>query len=110
MWPKHKPHDPSKVSYEEDVLFDAVTNCLKEAIRLGVTSIAIPAISSGVYGFPIDLCAKTIVEACVEFSEQNQSSLREVKFIDVTVQHSVAFQKALQVACSDVRDGMPGSK
>ncbi|XP_072025000.1 protein mono-ADP-ribosyltransferase PARP14-like [Amphiura filiformis] len=110
MWPKYRRHDPSTVSNEENLLYDAVTNCLKEANKLKLTSIAIPAISSGVYGFPLDLCAKTIVQAGVEYTAQNQSTLREIRFTNVTVQHSVAFQKALvDTRRTDVIEGAPAA-
>ena len=92
------------------MLYDAVDNSLKEADKLNLKSIALPAISSGVYGFPLDLCAKTIVEAALEFVNQNQSSLREIRFTNVTVQHSVAFQKALTDICGHgVETGNPAA-
>lgn len=34
-------------------------------------SIAIPAVSSGVFGVPRDLCAKVILDAVVEFCQEN---------------------------------------
>ena len=56
------------------------TALLKKAVRQslekskGYTSIAIPAISSGVFGFPVDVCADTILKAIVEVSGADPGS------------------------------------
>ncbi len=69
---------------EEDLLWDAVTNVLREAKRMKIKTISIPAISSGIYGFPIHLCAKTLVEASVEFCKKNKSSgVKEIRFTNI---------------------------
>jgi O-acetyl-ADP-ribose deacetylase (regulator of RNase III) len=39
------------------LLYNAVFNSFKAADSLGCQSIAIPAISSGIYAFPLPLCA-----------------------------------------------------
>ena len=51
--------------YKNEVsdLYDSVYVALQEASRLLLTTLAIPAISSGVFGFPKSLCCKTILEA-----------------------------------------------
>ena len=54
---------------QERVLNLAIKNCLMEAASL--KSIAIPAVSSGVFGVPRDLCAKVILDAVVEFCQEN---------------------------------------
>jgi O-acetyl-ADP-ribose deacetylase len=47
----------------------------------GLTSIALPAISSGIFGFPKDRCAKILVDAAVTFCEEHPNSrLREIRF------------------------------
>ena len=43
---------------EAELLAACYRNCLEEAARRGVTSIAFPGISTGVYGFPKDLAAR----------------------------------------------------
>ena len=59
-------------------------------------SIAIPAISSGVYGFPIDACAVALVRAVVEFSENNDDSdLCDINFI-ILKDNADVFQKAVE--------------
>ena len=61
---------------------------LKKAIRTSLskardyTSIALPAISSGIYGFPSDVCADALVEAAVEFSKNDpDSNISEINFV-----------------------------
>ena len=61
-------------------LSKAIFQSLKQASKY--RSIALPAISSGVYGFPIAQCADVLVKAAVDFSEQNPlSELQEINFI-----------------------------
>ena len=54
-------------------LKSAVNNSLELAGVLGFPSIAIPAISSGVLGFPKDICAKCFMEAVIEYAEKKAS-------------------------------------
>lgn len=61
---------------------------LRKAIRQSLerskmyTSIAIPAISSGLFDFPLDVCAATILQAIVEFSEMEpDAKLTEINII-----------------------------
>ncbi|XP_003388008.1 PREDICTED: poly [ADP-ribose] polymerase 14-like [Amphimedon queenslandica] len=61
---------------------------LKKAVRQSLeksrsyTSIAIPAISSGLFGFPVDVCADTILKAIVEFSSADHGSqLNEINIV-----------------------------
>ena len=45
-------------------------------------SIAIPAISSGIFGFPVDVCANTLIETAVNFSKtEPNATLSEFNFI-----------------------------
>jgi len=46
-------------------------------------SIAIPALSSGIFGFPIDKCTLTIISAVKDFLEANtDSSVKKVSLVD----------------------------
>ncbi|XP_071793811.1 protein mono-ADP-ribosyltransferase PARP14-like isoform X2 [Asterias amurensis] len=58
---------PGGVTKEEQQLFDAVLNCLQLAAEEKFQSIAIPAISTGVYGFPVQLAAQQILNALGQF-------------------------------------------
>ena len=65
-------------------------------------SIAIPAISSGLYGFPIDVCADALVKAAVEFSEmEEENELCDINFV-ILEQSTSAFQKAAETHIGNV--------
>ena len=53
--------------YTDDIakkqLFDATYAALGEVKRLGMKSVGIPAISTGVYSFPLQIACNIIVEA-----------------------------------------------
>ena len=73
--------DDGEETKQERLLKLAVTNALKKAMKY--SSIAIPAISSGVFGFPRDLCAKVILDAVVDFCDENpMSKLSEIRLIN----------------------------
>ena len=74
-------NSPEKKERKERVLHYAITNCLMRAKSL--RTIAIPAVSSGVYGFPRDLCAKVILDAVLDFCTKNPAcSLSEIHLMN----------------------------
>ncbi len=78
---------------EDNKLRNAVLSSLKLATEKGFKSISMPAISSGIFGFPKDRCAKILVGESKRFLEENpQSSLQIVEFCifdDATLKHFV---------------------
>ncbi|XP_074495688.1 protein mono-ADP-ribosyltransferase PARP14-like [Sebastes fasciatus] len=62
----------------------AVKNSLTQAEAVNCSSIALPAISSGVFGFPVDLCADTIAQAVREYCDSpgGPRSLTEIHLVD----------------------------
>jgi O-acetyl-ADP-ribose deacetylase (regulator of RNase III) len=52
---------------EDNKLKDAVMNSLLLASQKNLGSISFPAISSGIFGFPKDRCAKILVTAAADF-------------------------------------------
>ena len=68
-----------KTPKEEKYLSYAVSNALDAARNF--KSIAFPAISTGAFEFPRDLCAKIMVDATLQFCEENPSCcLSEIQF------------------------------
>ncbi|CAC5395812.1 unnamed protein product [Mytilus coruscus] len=66
-----------------DDLRKTVVSALQEAESCRYSSIAIPSISSGIFGVPKELCAKEYYGAVVEYSRKSpSSSVREIHFID----------------------------
>ncbi len=66
---------------EDTKLRRAMSSVLKLATENGLTSISVPAISAGIFGFPKDRCAKILVGETVDFLKTNpQSSLELVEF------------------------------
>ena len=52
---------------EESLLRSCYRRCLQEAAHLGLSSVAFPAISCGVYGYPADAAVACAVDETVDF-------------------------------------------
>jgi len=52
---------------EDNKLYNAIVNSLMIADQKGLKSIAIPAISTGIFGYPVDSCAKIMKKAIYDF-------------------------------------------
>ena len=71
----------------DEQLVSAYRSSIHEADRLGLTSIAFPAISTGIYGFPADRAARLVAEllAAEEFGvSEIQLVFRDENSADVT--------------------------
>ena len=67
---------------EDNKLESAVTGSLRVADELKCSSIALPAISTGIYGFPKDRAAGIIFSAIEKyFTENSSSGLKIVKLV-----------------------------
>ena len=65
---------------EDKKLAGATRNSLNLAKEKGLSSIAFPAISSGIFGFPKERCAKIMLATVVETLKEGATSLRKVVF------------------------------
>lgn len=65
---------------EEEKLADCYRNSLKIAIENNIKSIAFPAISTGIYRFPLDKAVKIAVKEVKSFLEKN-NSIEKVVFV-----------------------------
>jgi len=58
---------------EDEKLGNAVVNSLKRAEENDLESIAFPAISTGIFGFPMGRCAEIMLAECVSYLEKKGS-------------------------------------
>ena len=64
------------------IIADATTNSLRRAKELKLTSIAFPALATGVAAFPVDECAEVMIGAVREYAQENpRSSVKMVRFV-----------------------------
>ena len=75
---------------EEKTLYFTVLNCLQQASKENLSSVAFPAISTGVFGMPEDICAKASLKAVLDYLQGNQNST--VTAIRFVLYNPTAFQ------------------
>jgi O-acetyl-ADP-ribose deacetylase (regulator of RNase III) len=66
-------------SNEDEKLKNATLNSLKIADKNNLKSISFPAISAGIFGFPIDRCAEIMLRTTIEYL-QDATSLTRIVF------------------------------
>ncbi|KAM4626889.1 protein mono-ADP-ribosyltransferase PARP14-like [Discoglossus pictus] len=77
----------------------AIMRSLELAAQNGHNSIGIPAVSSGIFRFPVDLCAQSIVESIWQFVETEQESrnIKVIHLVDTDDLMIKSFTKALKI-------------
>lgn len=82
---------------EENHLYAAVTQSMDEASHRGFTSMAIPAISTGIFGFPANRAVDIILTASRDyFVESGGTCLKEVHIVDNDVRVMKLFEAQLK--------------
>ncbi len=79
---------------EPDLLASAYRNSLAEALRVGARTVAFPAISTGVYGYPKDLAAAVAVATVKDFLDKNPA-LEEARLVCFSADSAEAHHRAL---------------
>ncbi len=79
---------------EETLLASAVGSALERAEEIGARSVALPAISTGIYGFPLDRAAGISIGEARAFSPRARS-LERIVFCLFDGRARAAFEKAL---------------
>lgn len=80
---------------EKQMLANCITACLQEACELGFQSIAIPAVSTGIYGYPVPVATEVIVNALKDYLEKRTSSLQQIYLMDIDEETVMYFAQAL---------------
>jgi O-acetyl-ADP-ribose deacetylase len=75
-------------------LRDSVRNSLLRAQEMGMTSLAFPAIGTGVAGFPVEECARIMLGEIARFLRDEESSVQEVRLVLFDEQTTEVFRKA----------------
>lgn len=77
------------------LLRSAVNAALTTAHERGADSIALPAISAGVFGYPLDEATEIIARACTEWLEQHPDSFEEVRLVGFDQRTADSFRASL---------------
>jgi O-acetyl-ADP-ribose deacetylase (regulator of RNase III) len=80
---------------EPDLLASAYRRSLEEAVAAGARSVAFPAISTGVYGYPKEEAARIAVAAVRSFLEAHPQ-MDEVRLVCFSEDSTQAHERALQ--------------
>ncbi len=83
---------------DDNLLFKAVYNSLLRAHELNLGSISIPAISTGIFGFPKNRAVGIFAEAIRKFIENHRdSSLRLIRLCNIDSQTSKIFAEKFSI-------------
>lgn len=85
---------------EEIKLRAATMSALKIADENGLKSIAFPAVSTGIYGYPMRECAKIMLKAAVEYLKGG-TGLEKVVFVLFTQKDYAIFEERLNKLVSE---------
>lgn len=77
---------------ESDLLRSCYDSCFKRAMKLGVRSIAFPAISTGAYGYPIEKSARISIEEVIGFLRKHDY-MDEIYLVCFTDEHTKIYQQ-----------------
>jgi O-acetyl-ADP-ribose deacetylase (regulator of RNase III) len=82
---------------EPELLASCYRRCMEIAAAKGLTSLAFPSISTGIYGYPVELAAQVAV-ASVRQALQQPSSVTEVVFCCFSTQDLAVYERLLRDA------------
>ena len=81
---------------EENKLRSAVRSALDVATELKLRSVAIPAISTGIFGYPKEEGTRVILEEVIKFLKERETSLEEIHLTNIDQETSELFVKHVE--------------
>jgi O-acetyl-ADP-ribose deacetylase (regulator of RNase III) len=81
---------------DDEKLRNATLNSLKRATEKGLKSVAFPAISTGIFGFPKDRCARIMLETVSGYLKDQTTTVHEAIFCLWSREDLDLFEKTLQ--------------
>lgn len=91
----------------------ACVNSFLQTQKLNMTSIALPAIGSGIYGMPKDVCAEVMFDAVDEFARKGDPKKRtitDIRFVNIDDPSVQAFGKEFISRYGDNQESSHGNK
>jgi putative ATPase len=79
----------------ESLLAIAVTAALDAAEGVGARSVAMPAISAGIFGYPLADACRVIVEACQDWDTVHAGALDEIRLVGRDGEAAATFRAVL---------------
>jgi putative ATPase len=80
---------------EDDKLSRAITGCLEAANQQGLSSLSMPPISTGIFGFPKDRAALIFFDAIQKFNSSGRNtSLSQTRIVIIDISGADIFAKA----------------
>lgn len=98
---KYVIHTPGPVwqggeQNERSLLASCYQNSLQLAVDYGIRSIAFPSISTGVYGFPVDLAAEIAVGVAHEFMKEHAGEMDMILWVLFDERTERVYQEAIR--------------
>ena len=84
----------AKTKDKSDILASCYRESLRVADEIGATSVAFPAISAGIYGWPMDSATQIAVNTVLD----TDTTVETVVFVPFSADAEAAFQAALDAA------------
>jgi O-acetyl-ADP-ribose deacetylase (regulator of RNase III) len=78
------------------LLADAVANSLRVAEAHGLASIAFPAISTGIFGYPLESCARILTRTAADWLRDPSHALGEIRVVLFDEPAYLAFRAELE--------------
>ena len=85
------------------LLREAVRAALDASAGVVAESVALPAISTGVFGYPLDAATEVIASECVRWVREHPRALREIRLVGYDRRTADAFRAGLERATAPGR-------